>query len=376
MKPDKHITLKHLLINNNKYIGLKFYSDKVLNSMVKELNNVSWNEEFDMYCLPNNKKNLNEIFNLFRGVAWINTKYFFQNSNAKNLNEPFDVQWFRERQLPNNYKQCPNSYLDKLELKGYANNTVKTYVSCFERFINHYHDKDIDKLNENDIRNFVLLLIKNNWSNSYINQCINSIKFYYEIVLGMPNRFYKIERPRKQYKLPTVLSKTEVKDLIDATNNLKHRCILSVLYSAGLRRSELLNLKISDIDSSRMVIKVIDAKGNKDRYTLLAYSTLDYLRKYYIEYKPKLYLFEGQSNNKYSASSIANILNAAKLKAKIKKNITAHTLRHSFATHLLESGTDLRYIQLLLGHNSTKTTEIYTHVATKNFNSIKNPLDL
>ena len=164
MKPDKHITLKHLLINNNKFIGLKFYSDKVLNSMVKELYNVAWNEEFDMYCLPNNKKNLDEIFNLFRGVAWINTKYFFQNSNAKNLNESFDVQWFRKRQLPKNYKQCPNSYLDKLELKSYANNTVKTYVSCFERFINHYHDKDIDKLNENDIRSYVLLLIKNNWS--------------------------------------------------------------------------------------------------------------------------------------------------------------------------------------------------------------------
>ena len=151
---------------------------------------------------------------------------------------------------------------------------------------------------------------------------------------------------------------------------------LALLYSAGLRRGELLILRPSDIDSERMLVKVNDAKGNKDRYTLLAKSTLKDLRLYYKQYRPKIYLFEGQKGDRYSASSVANIIKQTTKKARIKKHVTAHTLRHSFATHLLENGTDLRYIQILLGHNSTKTTEIYTHVASNTFNSIKNPLDL
>lgn len=376
MKHNKHITLKHLLINNKKYIGLQFNSDKVLNSLVKDLDNLKWSNYYGMFCIPNNKKQIDSIFKLFKGVAWINTNYFFDKSNSKNLDEDFDVQWFRKRDRPLSYKICPDSYLDKLELKKYANNTVRTYVSCFERFINFHNDRQIDQLNETDIRDYIKTLIQNNWSTSYINQSINSIKFYYEIVLGMPNRFYKIERPRKQKKLPTVLSSYEIKLLINATNNIKHRCVISLLYSAGLRRSELLNLKITNIDSDRMLVKVEDSKGKKDRYTLLAQSTLDDLRTYYKKYKPQNYLFEGQKSEKYSATSIAKIISNAIEKTKIKKHVTAHTLRHSFATHLLENGTDLRYIQLLLGHSSTKTTEIYTHVASHNFNSIKNPLDL
>lgn len=375
MKTHRHITLIHLLIDNKKFIGLKFRSDKVLNSLIKELNGVQWNEEFTMYCIPNYNTNLDAIFNLFRGIAWINTNYFFQKSNSKALNEVFDVKWFRNRQNPPSYKCCPEAYLDKLELKQYANNTVKTYVSCFERFINHFSDRDIDHLDENDVRSYLMYLGQSNWSTSYINQSINSIKFYYEVVLGMPNRFYQIERPRKTKKLPVVLSKNEVIRIIDATNNLKHRCMLSLLYSAGLRRSELLNLKILDIDSNRMLIKVNDTKGNKDRYTLLAKSVLQDLRMYYLQYKPNKYLFEGQKKEKYSPTSIIKILQSAAYKARINKKVTPHTLRHSFATHLLEDGTDLRYIQLLLGHNSTKTTEIYTHVAKTSFNSIKNPLD-
>lgn len=158
MRTHKHITLKHLLIDNKKYIGLKFHSDKVLNSLIKELNEILWNDEFGMYCIPNNKTNLDAIFNLFRGIAWINTNYFYQKTNAKALNEEFDVQWFRNRQKPKGYKCCPESYLEKLELKQYANNTVKTYVSCFERFINFYNDRDIDQIDENDVRNYLKLL--------------------------------------------------------------------------------------------------------------------------------------------------------------------------------------------------------------------------
>jgi site-specific recombinase XerD len=376
MGSHKNITLKHLLIDNKKYIGLKFYSDKVIDRLVKSLDDVEWSDEFSMYYVPNSKTNIDTIFSLFRGFAWINTNYFFENSKSKALNEVFDISWYLKRKLPKSYKACPVSYFEKLELRQYSNNTIKTYVSCFERFINFYYHKPINELNEVDIRQYIKYLTNKDFSKSYINQSINSIKFYYEIVLGVPNRFYEIERPRKDIKLPTVLSKDEVVNLINATNNIKHKCILSLLYSAGLRRGELLNLKINDIDSSRMLIKVENAKGNKDRYTLLGNTMLKELRIYYKQYMPSEYLFEGPNGTKYSPSSISNIINNAAKKIGLRKHVTAHTLRHSFATHLLESGTDLRHIQVLLGHNSTKTTEIYTHVASTSFNSIKNPLDL
>ena len=166
-----------------------------------------------------------------------------------------------------------------------------------------------------------------------------------------------------------------MKELINSTNNIKHRCIVSLLYSAGLRRSELINLKIENIDSKRMLIRVENGKGGKDRYTILSKKLLVDLRYYYKKWKPNKYLFEGASGGKYSPTSIKEIVRKAAIKAKIHIRVTPHMLRHSFATHLLESGTDLRYIQTLLGHSSPKTTEIYTHVASTTFNSIKNPLD-
>ncbi|OUR91200.1 recombinase [Flavobacteriales bacterium 34_180_T64] len=372
----KNITLKHLFIDNNKYIGLQFYADKVINSLIKELPNLSWSEEFNMYYIPNNNSNLDAVFKLFRGVAWVNGQYFFQDSRSKQLTETKDVEWFRKRKRPKGFKTCPENYLQKLELKRYANNTIKTYINCFESFINHFETEDLESLNENDIRDYISQLIRENRSNSYINQAINSIKFYYELVLGMPNRFYAIERPRKDKKLPIVLSKDHILKLIENTNNIKHKCIVSLLYSAGLRRSELINLKITDIDSSRMLILIRDAKGNKDRYTLLSKTVLKDLRLYFKQWKPSIYLFESPKKDKYSANSVGKIVSEAAYKAGLKGRVSPHVLRHSFATHLLEAGTDLRYIQLLLGHNSTKTTEIYTHVATNSFNSIKNPLDL
>ncbi|GAA4281921.1 site-specific tyrosine recombinase/integron integrase [Gaetbulibacter aestuarii] len=376
MKYNQQITLKHLLINNEKFIGLQFHSNKVLDALIKELEGIQWNEEFNMYCIPNRKASLDNIYSLFRGVAWINSQYFFQESRSKKLKETFDVSWYRKRTKSLSFKYCPESYLQKLELKKYSNNTVRSYVTCFEDFINYYKDRQIDDLDENDIRKYLQWLTQSKRSNSYINQSINSIKFYYEIVMGMPNRFYSIERPRKDKKLPVVLSKEDVKKLIDATNNIKHRCIVSLIYSAGLRRSELLNLKLDDIDSSRMLIHIKDAKGNKDRFTILSETTLTDLRSYYKKWKPETYLFESPDGDMYSPNSVGKIISAAAKNAGIKKHVTPHTLRHSFATHLLEAGTDLRYIQLLLGHSSTKTTEIYTHVAKSSFIGIKNPLDL
>lgn len=193
--------------------------------------------------------------------------------------------------------------------------------------------------------------------------------------MGGQRKIYTIDRPRKEKMLPEVLSEEEVVQLLNATENIKHKAILMTIYSAGLRISELINLQIKDIDSKRMQIRVEQAKGKKDRYTLLGKKTLEALRKYVSEYKPKEWLFEGRNAEKYSATSIKSILRESLVKVGIKKHITVHTLRHSFATHLLEGGTDIRYIQSLLGHSSGKTTEIYTHITTKGFDQIKSPLD-
>jgi integrase/recombinase XerD len=186
----------------------------------------------------------------------------------------------------------------------------------------------------------------------------------------------KIERPWREHKLPNVLSKEEIKAILQAPTNLKHRAMLSLIYACGLRRSELLNLKPADIDSKRGLLLIRNAKGRKDRVTPLPEKIILMLREYYIAFKPKIWLFEGQEKKElYSEASLAKVLKIGCKKANIHKPVTLHWLRHSYATHLLESGTDLRYIQELLGRRSSKTTEIYTHVSTKCLQNIKSPFD-
>jgi site-specific recombinase XerD len=370
------ITLRHYIIKHEKCIGILFYSHKVIQALIKELPDVKWSKEHNLVYVKNTPENLDAIYNKFRGVAWINSKYFFKNKpvNVKGTGNG-DISWVEGRKPKAGYKVCPKEYLQKLELKRYSNSTIKTYVLCFERFINHYINQEINGLNETHIRAYLSNLVKKGASNSYLNQMVNAIKFYYEIVQDMPNRFYEIERPRKEQKLPKVLSKEEILAIIENTNNIKHRCIVELLYSAGLRRSELINLKITDIDSNRMLIRVDNAKGSKDRFTLLSETVLKDLRVYFTEWQPKIYLFESPGGKQYSAGSVQAIVSNASEKAGIRKSVSPHMLRHSFATHLLENGTDLRYIQLLLGHSSTKTTEMYTHVAVNTFKKVKNPLD-
>lgn len=217
-------------------------------------------------------------------------------------------------------------------------------------------------------------------SSSYQNQAINAIKFYFEKVKGGEKKYYHVDRPIREKKLPEVLSEEEVTAILKSTSNLKHRAIFMTIYSAGLRLGELIQLKIKDIDSNRMQIRIEGAKGKKDRYTLLSPKTLYILRSYIKEDKPHYFLFEGFGSSKekpveYGRRSVQNILKSSVERAGIKKKVTVHTLRHSFATHLLEQGTDLRYIQDLLGHESPKTTQIYTHITTRGFDKIKSPLD-
>jgi site-specific recombinase XerD len=264
----------------------------------------------------------------------------------------------------------------KLVIMGYSENTQKTYLHYLGLFCDHFDSQEMNRITSQQIEAYFYDPIQNNQlSYSALSQYINAIKFYYEKVLGKPKTVYKLPRPKKPNILPKVLSKEEVKMIINATNNIKHRCILSLLYSAGLRRGELLNLKIEDIDSKRMTLRINGAKGKKDRISIFSKHLLEELRDYYKQYRPKHYLFEGVKGGMYSSASIVKILKKAAQKAGINKNVTPHMLRHSFATHLLEQGTDLRYIQELLGHSSSKTTEIYTHVSKKAIDQISNPLD-
>jgi integrase/recombinase XerD len=214
------------------------------------------------------------------------------------------------------------------------------------------------------------------YSHSTVSQSINAVKFYFQRVLGRHSvRLEDVERPEKPSRLPQVLSKQEVLRILSVTENLKHRCLLQLLYAGGLRISEVINLRISDVQSGRNLLFIRGGKGKKDRTTLLSQKLLESLRLYYKDYRPKVWLFEGQTGGQYTVESIRSVFRASMEKAGVKTKATPHTLRHSFATHLLEQGTDLRYIQTLLGHRSSRTTKIYTHVTSYALDKITSPLD-
>jgi len=275
-----------------------------------------------------------------------------------------------------NAQKALKQYKDLLIQKRYSKNTQNTYINYFEEFLYDLQGHNPESITSEQINRYIRHLISNDSiSPSKQNQIINTIKFYYERVLGRAKEHYQIDRPIKDNKLPKVISEIEVQKILNEITNIKHKCIISLLYSAGLRISELLNLKLADIDSNRNMIIVENSKGNKDRITLLSEKVLLLLRTYYKSYKPAEYLFEGLHGGKYSAKSVQNILARACKKAKLNKHVTPHMLRHSFATHLLENGTDIRYIQTLLGHNSSRTTERYTWVTKKGFENLKSPIE-
>lgn len=271
-----------------------------------------------------------------------------------------------------------STYNSQLGLMGYSVNTINTYSGLFKKYLAYLNSikKNAEEVNEDDITSYLrALVMEAGISNTLQNQTINAIKFYYEKVLHQERKTYYLERPRKEHRLPKVLSRKEIKLILDNIDNIKHRCIMEIGYSSGLRIGEALSLKVEDIDSERMLLRINHAKGNKDRFTILSEALLPKLRHYYRRYRPQQYLFEGHYNMPYSRSSVQKILKRAAQKSGITKRVTFHMLRHSFATHLLENGTDLRIIQELLGHNSSKTTEIYTRVSKKMIQNVSSPLD-
>ena len=261
--------------------------------------------------------------------------------------------------------------------KRYSPNTITTYCDATKSFLVFFNTKSIKLITNEDVilynNDYIL---KNNLSSSYQNQIVNALKLFFKTVEEKTIEIDKVHRPKREKVLPNVLSKEEVKKILFAHNNFKHKTMLSLIYSCGLRCGELLALQPVHIDSKRNIVLIKNAKGKKDRIVPLSPKILEILRDYYKVYQPKVYLFERNIAGKpYDSRSLQQVLKLALKKVNITKPVTLHWLRHSYATHLLESGTDLRYIQELLGHNSSKTTEIYTHVSTKNLQQIKSPFD-
>ena len=269
-------------------------------------------------------------------------------------------------------------YTERLQIQRYSPSSIKNYQSNLFLFlmIASQEFASIEKIDLTAIEKYIFWKIKkDNISASHQRIILASIAKFYELVLDKRVNLKHLYPQRKEGKTPNYLTFNEVTKLIDVTTNLKHKSIIMLLYSGGLRLSEVVNLKITDIDSNSMTITIRQAKGKKERQVMLSESFLLIFRQYCLKYQPSCYLFEGQNNLQYSGRSIQHVVKESAIKTGINKKISPHILRHSFATHLLESGTDIHYIQALLGHNNIKTTEIYTKITDVAKNMVKSPLD-
>lgn len=368
----KKVFLTSLYHNNQKQIAVQFQYNDDIRLHLKKIPNIKWSTSYKTFYIEYSVENKQKLYNHLRLI-----NCYVDYSKLKPV-KPHSEKQLDKVVLPpltTVLVDDLNRYKKWLLQKRLSTNTVKTYTEVTSFFLRYALLKNAVNYSKKLIEAFSYdFIVRENKSVSYQNQCINGIKKYLEykkVSVGL----LKLERPKKEKKLPIVLSAEEVKAILESTSNLKHKALLSLIYSAGLRIGEAINLKVKDIDSDRMLIHIQGAKGKKDRYSLLSEVFLNLLRDYYTSYKPKYYLFEGQNNKQYSSSSAQKILKNACKKTNLKKNVTLHTLRHSFATHLLENGTDIRYIQELLGHNSPKTTMIYTHVTKTSIRNIKNPFD-
>ncbi|GAA0871594.1 site-specific integrase [Gangjinia marincola] len=263
-----------------------------------------------------------------------------------------------------------------MDIKRYSPQTKASYSNAVKLLSHHYSDISLESISDKQIQQFILTLIREKEiSASYQRQIVGGLNLFYKEMYQRHLNVTQLAVTRRESALPQVLDKAEITALLHKTHNIKHRAMLTLLYSSGLRVGELINVKINHIDSKRMVIYVKAAKGKKDRYTLLSIKALHLLREYVKQHKPKDFLFEGQKGGKYSANSVRQIFKASCKRANIRKNVNLHSLRHSFATHLLEQGTGIAHIQKLLGHANIKTTLIYTQITTANLSTIISPLD-
>ncbi len=282
-----------------------------------------------------------------------------------------------DKELSDDKLELVKSFRHYMEVLRYSERTIQTYVEAIRTFLSYFREKRVEAITADDVRDFnFTYVIGNKFSASYQNQIISSIKLFYGNILKKEINITEIQRPITGRSLPGVFSIEEIELLLRRTLNIKHKAMLSLIYACGLRRSELINLRINAIDSSRKLLIIRGGKGKKDRVVPLPESLIGMLREYYKLSRPINWLFEGtEKGRQYSEASLREVFETAKKRAKITRKMTLHCLRHSYATHLLENGVDLRFIQELLGHSSSKTTEIYTHVTRKSIEKIKSPFD-
>ncbi|WP_082886423.1 tyrosine-type recombinase/integrase [Flavisolibacter tropicus] len=381
------ITLKPLHYRGQESFALCYSENKELENLVRRLKTIKWCVAKSCWYLPLTKENYNSLAVAIKNKATLESKalktYLEQRkavtTELKPSAKPLAVQKAAvliQHSLSGVNLKAYEAFKNLLHLKAYSPNTIKTYCNEFHCLLRLLGEVDVSTLTKGHIQSYLLwLLKKKGYSEAHLHTSINAIKFYFEKVEGRSKEFYDLPRPKRPLILPEILAEEEVLKLIQRTHNLKHQCLLMAAYAAGLRVSELVNLKVKDIDSKRMLIYLRAAKGKKDRIVPLSKKLLDTLRLYVKQYQPKEYLFEGDDGGPYSTRSAQKVLHAAKKRAGIQKGGSIHSLRHTYATHLLEAGTDIRYIQAFLGHNSLKTTMRYTHVMQPKIEAIQSPLD-
>ena len=342
--------------------------DPLFPSLMKQILGNRWTPKEKCWHIPYGKKAYADLKRIFgEGQVIVLEKRLQKQPKKRNIQNT-DISKLA-------YKDEVIRLEQRLRLQRYSVNTIKVYKNFFIQLLEFYPKYDPKTLKKKDLIQFLMENSKKkNWSGSTQNQAVNAIKFYYEKILGQDRTFYDL-RPRKEHKLPSVFSEEEVVRIFSTIRNLKHKTILMLIYSGGLRIGESINLRIDDIHFDRKSIFIKGGKGKKDRYTILSSKMGSVLKNYLEVYTPEYWLFEGQSGGQYSRSSIQKIFRRAVKTAKVNPYSTVHTLRHSFATHLLEHGMDLRYIQELLGHNGSETTEIYTHVTRKAKQKFVSPMD-
>ena len=382
------ITLKPLLHQGAENIALYFTSNSLLNTAIKKLPGIKWSQHNKCWYLPLSKDNYNAIAHAAKGkatidnsqlAAWLQKRKQVQATlpplKKESVAKPITAT--TAYKLSNDNLIALEKFVQHLTLKAYSPSTISTYRNEFIQLLQVIKQKSVDTLTVDELKRYMVYTMeKEGISENTAHSRLNALKFYFEQVLGREKFFWEIPRPKKPIKLPKVISEEKIIRGLLAVENLKHKTLLLLAYSAGLRVSEVISLKVTDINSDRMQISINNAKGKKDRVVTLSQSILPLLREYYLAYKPKTWLFEGQySNEHYSSRSAQQIFRDAYKKLQLPAQCSFHSLRHSFATHLLENGTDISYIQKLLGHNDIKTTLRYTQISNKDIGKIESPLD-
>jgi site-specific recombinase XerD len=358
------IYLEQKVHRKEKQLLIRFEFDQKLVTLVKSVKGAFWSKSLNVWYLKNTTENLNTIISLFKDITEVDTSKISKKEHFK-------------RNLTEAQKKILNNFYLFLKGKRYSQSTIQTYTFFVADFVNFHTKTPLEELTNRDVELFIeKVFMERNYSVSSQRQFISALKIFILYYPTTKINDLTLERPKKSRKLPNVLSQEEVLRIIGSTQNLKHRAILALIYSCGLRISELINLQLADFHIERRQLIIKSGKGRKDRYVSLAESFLPLLSNYYYSYKPEVYFVEGKNGGKYSAESVRQFLRKSCAKAHIIKTVTPHTLRHSYATHLLENGVDIRYIQSLLGHAKPETTMIYTHVKRKDLMEIQNPLDV